>query len=709
MKVIFEEGRAPIKAWVDGVELDPKAEQQLLNLAAMPFIYKHVAVMPDVHHGIGATVGSVIATSGAVIPAAVGVDIGCFAGETKVPLLDGTQKTLIELSQNKESFWIYSINKEQRIVPGKAKCIKTRSNAKLMKIVISGGEEIVCTPDHEFMLSDGSYKEASSLRMHDSLMPLYRKWTKGGGYESCSNGYKKSRFTPKMVYEAIYGEIPKGHVIHHKNVKQWDNRPENLQAMTPEAHSALHRAMGKSWNNSDPSFQVARLAGIKRRSMDPTKKAQMAEVGTKNIKDFMQNRRDEFLESIKDNGVRGAEYLKKFNTSPKKCSDCGELLKNPSALRWHKKNEHQYNHTVLWVEQLDRQDDVYCLQVEEYHNFALAAGVFVHNCGMMVVRTSLKAADLPENLLGVRTAIEAAVPHGRTDNGGKNDKGRHQDVFPEVAQHALAGLWEDLMTLKAKHPVLETAAGGCIGHMGTLGTGNHFIEVCLDKEDNVWLMLHSGSRGIGNKIGMYFIEKAKKDMEKWFINLPDKDLAYIPDGSETFKDYLEAVDWAQRFATNNRETMMKLVIAAVRKELGIDFGAEVEVINCHHNYVNREAHFGKNVLVTRKGAVRARLGDMGIIPGSMGARSYIVRGKGNKESFCSCSHGAGRRLSRTEAGKRFTLEDHALATAGVECRKDNGVLDETPGAYKDIDAVMAAQKDLVDIVTTLKQIVCIKG
>ncbi len=406
MKVIHVEGKVPIKAWVDGVELDPKAEAQLVNMASMPFVYKHVAVMPDVHHGIGATVGSVVATSGAIIPAAVGVDIGC---------------------------------------------------------------------------------------------------------------------------------------------------------------------------------------------------------------------------------------------------------------------------------------------------------------GMMAVRTSLVASNLPDNLLGVRTAIEAAVPHGRTDDGGKNDKGRHQGNPPPVAIKAMEQLTPGLHKITERHEEIFKAALNAPFHVGTLGTGNHFIEVCLDKEDNVWLMLHSGSRGIGNKIGTYFIEKAKKDMERWFINLPDKDLAYIPEGSETFKDYLEAVSWAQDFAMKNRETMMKLVISAVKKELGRDFSTDAQVVNCHHNYVSRENHFGKNVLVTRKGAVRAREGDYGIIPGSMGARSYIVIGKGNRESFCSCSHGAGRRMSRTEAGRRFTLEDHALATAGVECRKDNGVIDETPGAYKDIDAVMAAQKDLVNIVATLRQVVCVKG
>jgi tRNA-splicing ligase RtcB (3'-phosphate/5'-hydroxy nucleic acid ligase) len=257
-----------------------------------------------------------------------------------------------------------------------------------------------------------------------------------------------------------------------------------------------------------------------------------------------------------------------------------------------------------------------------------------------------------------------------------------------------------------------------VNHMGTLGTGNHFIEVCLDEGENVWFLLHSGSRGVGNRFGTFFIELAKNDMRQWMINLPDKDLAYLPQGTEHFEDYVRAVHWAQDYALANRELMMRNIIAAVRDSgevpefvAGAEGGQEspTTVVSCHHNYVTWEHHYGENVLITRKGAVRAREGDMGIIPGSMGARSYIVRGKGNPESFMSCSHGAGRAMSRTEAKRRFTLDDHARATAGVECRKDADVIDETPMAYKSIDAVMEAQRDLVDVVHTLRQVVCVKG
>lgn len=336
-----------------------------------------------------------------------------------------------------------------------------------------------------------------------------------------------------------------------------------------------------------------------------------------------------------------------------------------------------------------------------------AVGVDI-GCGMMAVRTTLTASDLPDNLHGLRTAIEQRIPHGRTDNGGVNDRGSWVEV-PDLYEIKLRASLAKLQTTVAKHPKLEQASRRAQNHAGTLGTGNHFVEVCLDENQAVWIMLHSGSRGIGNRIGSYFIEKAKEEMRRWFINLPDADLAYMPQGSDLFKDYCEAVEWAQGFALLNRELMMGAAIDALRATVPKPFTCDCEAVNCHHNYVSWERHFGENVTVTRKGAVSAKLGELGIIPGSMGAKSFIVRGKGNRESFCSCSHGAGRKMSRAEAKITFTLEDHAKATAGVECRKDEGVIDETPSAYKDIDAVMAAQSDLIEVVHTLKQVVCVKG
>ena len=329
-------------------------------------------------------------------------------------------------------------------------------------------------------------------------------------------------------------------------------------------------------------------------------------------------------------------------------------------------------------------------------------------CGMMAVQTTLTANDMPDSLGHIRAAIEKAVPHGRTDNGGRNDRGGWGDKLPQGHAARWAALQGRYDAIIAKHP--QAKAFNTSSHMGTLGTGNHFIEVCLDEADNVWVMLHSGSRGAGNRIGSYFIELAKKEMDRYFIGeyLPDRDLSYFVEHTEHFDDYVAAVGWAQDYALENRRAMMEATLAALCAPLPA-FEVTDMAVNCHHNYVERENHFGANVLVTRKGAVRARKGDLGIIPGSMGTGSFIVRGKGNPESFCSCSHGAGRAMSRGQAKKRISLEQHAEAMKGIEARLDADVLDESPAAYKDISAVMAAQADLIEVVHRLRQIVNVKG
>lgn len=324
-----------------------------------------------------------------------------------------------------------------------------------------------------------------------------------------------------------------------------------------------------------------------------------------------------------------------------------------------------------------------------------AVGVDI-GCGMNAVRLSLKASDLPDSLLAIRHQIERDVPLGA---GGAH----RPDRLPEADD----GMWLSLASLTQKHPAI--AKNHAQSQLGSLGSGNHFIELCIDEAQDVWIMLHSGSRGVGNLIGRYFIEKAKKRMEQYFISLPDGDLAYFPEDTDDFNDYVEAVNWAQDYALENRRVMMSSVIAALRRHIPIEFTITHEAVNCHHNYVERENHFGRNLWVTRKGAIRAREGDLGIIPGSMGQRSYIVRGKGNLQSYCSCSHGAGRKMSRAEARRTFTVEDLKAQTEGVECRKDDAVLDEIPGSYKSIDEVMENQTDLVEVVHVLKQVLCVKG
>lgn len=333
-----------------------------------------------------------------------------------------------------------------------------------------------------------------------------------------------------------------------------------------------------------------------------------------------------------------------------------------------------------------------------------AVGVDI-GCGMMAWQLTLNARDLPDNLSKIRADIERAVPHGFVSAKGRARKGGW-----EIVPNSVSSRWRDLedryRTLIDKHPRISHKSP--THQLGSLGTGNHFIEVCLDENDAVWVLLHSGSRGPGNVIGKYFIELAKKDMQRHLSNLPDENLAYLSEGTQHFDDYVEALNWAQDYAWENRQAMMDAVLRVLRQHLK-RFQIGDMAVNCHHNYATVETHFGEDVWVTRKGAVRAREGDLGIIPGSMGTGSFIVRGKGNLESFCSCSHGAGRTMSRSEAKRTITLKDHRQATEGIECRKDKDVLDESPAAYKDISSVIAAQGDLIEVVHHLRQVVNVKG
>jgi tRNA-splicing ligase RtcB (3'-phosphate/5'-hydroxy nucleic acid ligase) len=362
-------------------------------------------------------------------------------------------------------------------------------------------------------------------------------------------------------------------------------------------------------------------------------------------------------------------------------------------------------------------------------------------CGMVAMETSLTANDLPSSLAELRLGIELRVPHGRT-HGGKSaaDAGGWRGNVPTSIQQVWKDhLASDFEELCRRYRVLENT--NHLNHLGTLGTGNHFIEICLDDQQpvpHVWVMLHSGSRGVGNRIGTIFIELAKKDVGAQLSRLPDEDLAYLREGTAQFNDYIFAVEWAQRFAWWNRQVMLDAVVETMREYIAAPFTTTKTAVNCHHNYVEKTQivipshHVSMNsdgcsadsgvqchtqhddgetqeVWLTRKGATSARLGELAVIPGSMGARSYIVRGKGSEASYCSCSHGAGRRYSRGEARRRFTVADHEVATSGIECRKDGSVLDETPAAYKDIDSVIEAQRDLVEVVAVLRQVLCVKG
>jgi tRNA-splicing ligase RtcB (3'-phosphate/5'-hydroxy nucleic acid ligase) len=414
------------------------------------------------------------------------------------------------------------------------------------------------------------------------------------------------------------------------------------------------------------------------------------------------------LASVAGNGERGKSFLVAYNQSDKgrakskeianrlyTCEICGLQIKTPIGLHNHRKQVHQCNHKVVSVLPLDVSEDVYCLTVPGYHNFALHAGVFVHNCGMAAVKTGLPGDLLEGKLKKIRQDIEAVIPVGFSDN--------------RAADKTVLN-WQGWAQFRALHPKVQKLETKALKQMGSLGGGNHFIEVCLDEADTIWLMLHSGSRGIGNQLAQNHINTGKNLARLAGQSLPDPDLVAFMAGSAEFDAYWHDLQWAQRYALYNREVMMSRFKQVIAQHL--TGGKPIKpllTVNCHHNYAEKETHYGESVYITRKGAVRARETDYGIIPGSMGAKSYIIKGKGNLESYCSCSHGAGRRMSRTQAKNTYSLDDLIQQTAGIECRKDNRVIDEIPAAYKSIEQVMANQADLVEVVATLRQVLCVKG
>ncbi len=334
-----------------------------------------------------------------------------------------------------------------------------------------------------------------------------------------------------------------------------------------------------------------------------------------------------------------------------------------------------------------------------------AVGVDI-GCGMVAVRTTLKASDLPDSLAPLRAEIEARVPVGF---GAHREPLRPHGTAGDLLGRRMADLARRFAVLRIMQRIGDYDPARAWCQLGTLGGGNHFIELCLDEDDSLWVMLHSGSRNVGNTIGEAAIATARRVAEREHRHLADKNLAWLSAGTAEFDEYVEALAWAQDYAALNRDLMVDLICAALRRFFGGEVLLRDAAVNCHHNYASLEEHFGSSLWITRKGALSARSGQLGIIPGSMGTKSFIVRGKGNPAAYHSCSHGAGRKMSRSEAKRRFTPADLAAQTAGVECRKDAGVIDELPAAYKDVDSVLSAQRDLVDVVHRLKQVLCVKG
>lgn len=736
---VLHGSKIPIKIYVDDLAgVESGALDQLRNCANLPWV-EDIVAMPDVHWGNGATVGSVILNNGAISPSVVGVDIGCFPGDTEIPVLDGKAYAIKHLADSQESFFVYACTPSGRIRAAKATAFKTRTNASLVKITLDNKKEVTCTPDHKFMLRDSSYCEAKDLVSGISLMPLYLEFDRDGYPMVIQPELKDEKAHPwervswVVANSNLLGEIPSYDkyqtIIHHRNENKEDNRPSNLEFMSSSEHSSHHveeRKLKGTWHWQNPSFEDKRKAAISAKAKTPEGYKYFAEKVNK-INEKMRinpDKREDWLQTIKDNGKRGSKYLKEYNEKVNKviytCSSCLRQIKGLVGFINHRRRTHGIresteaskaqsnytevlNHKVVKVENLTTVEDVYCLNVPQYNNFALSAGVFVHNCGMSSVKTPFTAHDLKgdKSLKELRTSIERSIPVGHLGNA---------KISSRVS--------ESLQNLGKPSEMADPFIDKARTQLGSLGGGNHFVEVCLDKEDNIWVMLHSGSRNIGKELATRHIRKAKgvmADVVKRFGSMHiEAELAALLVGSKEYNEYLYDLFWCQSYARANRDEMMTRVLKDVsfhfRKE---DIGEKKMTlmrVDCHHNYIESVVlPDGRQAILTRKGAVSAKEGEFGIIPGSMGAKSFIVRGKGNPESYCSCSHGAGRKMSRTAAKKQFTVEDLADQTDGVECRKDLGVVDEIPGAYKDIDWVMAQQSDLVDIVAELKQVLCVKG
>jgi len=699
-------GRKPVKAWVEGVVFEESARKQVLNVALLPFVHG-VAIMPDVHAGIGSTVGSVIATKNVIIPSIVGVDIGCVDAETEFLSEDGWK--FISEYQDGDSVMQYDPSTGQGEFVKPKEYIKKEYD-KLYSFKTKHGINQVLSPDHTILCWEISGRDR--IRVQKVITAEQFKRT----HDYLVQGYKAefmTTFTPVLSNSIEISDdnlrvmvmvLADGH-IDHQNHAVVKVRKARKSKKAKELLDAAKIKYTEKIYGEDVSFRF--LPPKVTKTYEWLWKASLAQ-----LKIFT----DECFHwdgNIKD---------RVFFTRIKEAADFAHYAFTASGYRAVLRQDEHYsgaidyrvfahNNTMVGMAGVPKSEITEVVPIDgRAYCFTLPSGYWVMrrggniamtgNCGMAAVRTSLKAEDLPSDLKPLREAFERTVPVGF------NMHTRVPSVVETGWKHLDAGFkWLDEKYPKIvndKHPVNQLA---------TLGGGNHFIELCLDRENRVWLMLHSGSRGIGNKIGSYFINEAKAELEKRGEVLPDKDLAFLSEGTDSFEDYVKAMTWAQDYAATNREVMLKRLLSVMREDrLKLPtFTIDTEVINCHHNYVTTEIHFGEEMYVSRKGAVRAGRGEMGIIPGSMGTKSYIVRGLGNAESYMSCSHGAGRVMSRTQAKKQFTVEDQIAATKGVECRKDIGVIDEIPQAYKDIDAVMAAQSDLVEVVHQIKQVLCVKG
>lgn len=731
------------KATVFTDNIEDMAIGQILELCNQEFTKDcKISIMPDVHAGKGCTIGTTMEIKNKIVPNLVGVDIGCFVGDTKIPLLDGTQKTIKELTLEKDKFYVYSVNKNGEIVPGKAIAFKTKSNASLVKVTISGGSEIICTPDHKFMMRDGSFVEAKDLRYLDSLMPLYRTYQTRDGYESIiqPNNKKLPKNTHKLVALLYHGEIKDGYVVHHINDNKFDNRPENLMILSAKEHNRIHASSKRfiSRIQSD-EFKEARIKTLKEKGFYNEKfRDKKKEVDIRNITKYMNENKESFAAVVKNNAERGSKffanknsdaemilkqkigrikkiltvmnndnveiteesyekYRLKFYNYPKFDKAIETLKEYGLSIEDIKNGDYSKafnNHKVIKVEEVEYTEDVYCLNVEEHHNFALSAGVFVHNCGMLTTMISEKEVDFEK----LDKTIKKYVPCGQ----GIRSK-----------EHRLT---KDL-GLNNLRCINNINLDRALKSLGTLGGGNHFIELNKDEEGNLYLVIHSGSRYLGKQVAEYYQKRAieyhkNKRSEKAILveklkaegrhseieselnkfkrfNIPEA-LCYL-EGAD-MEDYLHDMKIVQNYANTNRKAMAEEIIS----NMGLTVSDSFTTI---HNYIDLD----KNIL--RKGAISAYKDEKVLIPINMRDGSIIAVGKGNPAWNYSAPHGAGRVLSRSKAKEAVSLKEFEDSMQGIYTTSvRESTIDESPMAYKPIEDILNNIGDTVDVLKIIKPV-----
>ncbi|HEY0078847.1 MAG TPA: RtcB family protein [Pyrinomonadaceae bacterium] len=715
--------------------------RQIVNATRFPGV-RLVVITPDTHYGYGVPVGCVLITdarSGAVAMGPVGYDIGCFTAETLVPLVDGSSRPIGELAESSEEVFVYSINEEQKIVVAKATARKTRLDAPLVKVTLDNGREIFCTPDHEFMLRDGEYRQAQNLTPKTSLMPFYSRRDKDGYVvvRHPATG-REQRVHWVMARGGLLGEIPafegQRTIIHHKNFNPADNRPENLQFMGDRDHMRYHRSHAERFTHfQSEAFEARRKQALSCKASTPEGHAYFAERGTKNLLAYMSNRPEHFKQAVAGNGERGRKYLLAYNVSAEGrmkssevahrqhvCETCGEVLIGGFGIHNHRRWQHGYNHKVVSVEPVNETADVYCLTVPEYGNFALDAGVFVHNCGMMSARSEVEAeAATPEKRLEFNRAVMRRVDMGA---GGKSirlgelSKQEFNNLVRGGAEYYVEKYGATFDRSRAERhriPVdddWQIPWGGKgrpergLNQLGSLGGGNHFIELQRSEQTGtLFLQVHTGSRGFGHGLATNYFELAREERPH---DITDIDLGYFTPESRHYRDYLNAVAAGGNYAILNRLVIFEQIAEAFREV----FGKELELIyEISHNLVQKEwnAEFGE-VWVHRKGATRAfpaghpglkgthweETGHPVLIPGSNKDWSYILRPlAGAANSGFSVNHGAGRRLSRGAATRTLSQRaiDDEYKAAGILVNADGRVpLDEAAPAYKSAEEVVRA-------------------